>query len=683
MKNTPIGIKLIGGFLALLLVVCFGLGFIAYDRAYRAVLTQVLDNIPEMAKDGARLIQGQMNYHRTAIESIAVRNHIWYMDWMLQIQTMNREVDRLGYLQMGVATPDGSSRLNAGDHPGQINIADQDYFQQAMAGDTVISDVFIHQGLDAPVLIVATPIRDGDGQGNILGVLFAVLDAFTLSQITDEIRYGPEGFSFIIDSRGTTIAHPNPQFVHEQHNVVEASRTNPILITLAEIMNRMIQGQEGTAEYKFDEIERFVGFAPVQGTSWALAVGAVKDDVFAQVYHLRRTIGFTSLFFFVVGIGIALLVSRAITGPINRLMRYAQAVADGDLQARSGIEQRDEIGRLNQSIQVMVQALSAKMAEADAQAREAEQKAHECNIATEQAEQATQKAEQAKRDGMLHAAVSIEAVVERMTSASEELAAQVEEASRGADEQKGRTGETATAMEEMNATVLEVAKNASHAAEGSDKARAKAQEGSRIVTEAVTAINQVESQTQTLKGNLSQLGRQAEQIGKIMTVIEDIADQTNLLALNAAIEAARAGDAGRGFAVVADEVRKLAEKTMSATKEVGDAIAAIQEGTRSNIRGMEQAVVAVGEATKLANSSGEALREIVSLVEEASDQVRSIATAAEEQSASSEEINRSVEDINRISSETSEIMGQSALAVSELARQSVELRELVNNLKNT
>ena len=75
MKNTPIGIKLIGGFLALLLVVCFGLGFIAYDRAYRAVLTQVLDNIPEMAKDGARLIQGQMNYHRTAIESIAVRNH--------------------------------------------------------------------------------------------------------------------------------------------------------------------------------------------------------------------------------------------------------------------------------------------------------------------------------------------------------------------------------------------------------------------------------------------------------------------------------------------------------------------------------------------------------------------------------------------------------------------------------
>ncbi|TVQ98812.1 MAG: PAS domain-containing protein [Desulfovibrionales bacterium] len=268
-----------------------------------------------------------------------------------------------------------------------------------------------------------------------------------------------------------------------------------------------------------------------------------------------------------------------------------------------------------------------------------------------------------------------------MASAAEELAAQVEQASRGAEEQRDRTGETATAMEEMNATVLEVARNASQAAEASDLSRTKAMEGAKVVGESVAAINKVQQQSEELKANLGRLGQQATQIGRIMTVIEDIADQTNLLALNAAIEAARAGDAGRGFAVVADEVRKLAEKTMNATKEVGQAISDIQHGTKENIEGMEKAAAAVAKATARANTSGETLQEILVLAEQAADQVRSIATAAEQQSATSEEINRGVEDINRISAETSEVMNQSAQAVSELARMAAELNAIIDDMR--
>ena len=163
-----------------------------------------------------------------------------------------------------------------------------------------------------------------------------------------------------------------------------------------------------------------------------------------------------------------------------------------------------------------------------------------------------------------------------------------------------------------------------------------------------------------LKTDMLSLGQQAEGIGRIMGVISDIADQTNLLALNAAIEAARAGDAGRGFAVVADEVRKLAEKTMSATKEVDESVRGIQHSAHQNMSSVDRAVEAIGQATSLANRSGEALRAIVDLVGMATDQVASIATAAEEQSATSEEITRSIEDVSRISSETSEAMRGSA-----------------------
>ena len=132
----------------------------------------------------------------------------------------------------------------------------------------------------------------------------------------------------------------------------------------------------------------------------------------------------------------------------------------------------------------------------------------------------------------------------------------------------------------------------------------------------------------------------------------DIADQTNLLALNAAIEAARAGEAGRGFAVVADEVRKLAEKTMSSTTDVGNAIAAIQQSAGQSIQQVEKAVGNISEATEYSNKSGEALKEIVGMVDQTADEVLAIAAASEQQSATSEEINRSVADVNHIAAST-------------------------------
>ena len=248
--------------------------------------------------------------------------------------------------------------------------------------------------------------------------------------------------------------------------------------------------------------------------------------------------------------------------------------------------------------------------------------------------------------------------------------------------QAERIAETATAMEEMNATVAEVAKSASSAAQTSERARGQAEHGAAIVQNVVTGINHARRESLELKAHMAELGEQAKDIGRIMGVISDIADQTNLLALNAAIEAARAGDAGRGFAVVADEVRKLAEKTMAATKQVEQSIHGIQEGTQANIRNVESAVGRIEEATQLAEKSGVALGDIVALVDEASMQVSSIATASEEQSAASEEINRSLEDVNRVSAQTSQAMRESEHAVAELVAQSKVLSKLIEELRS-
>ncbi|MFW5498044.1 MULTISPECIES: methyl-accepting chemotaxis protein [unclassified Maridesulfovibrio] len=285
------------------------------------------------------------------------------------------------------------------------------------------------------------------------------------------------------------------------------------------------------------------------------------------------------------------------------------------------------------------------------------------------------------QETMLNVAGQANEIADRVASASEELAAQIEEVSNGAEIQQQRVGETATAMEQMNSSVLEIARNASEAREQSDNARDKAQEGAELVNSVVAAINKVNTVANVLQDDMEKLGKEAQSIGGVMTVITDIADQTNLLALNAAIEAARAGEAGRGFAVVADEVRKLAEKTMDATTEVGSNIRAIQTATDTNLINVNSAVDNVAEATELAGNSGSALSQIVSMSTESSALVGEIATAAEEQSATSEQINRAVDEVNRIVSDSAEGMVQSATAVQELAEMSLELKKVLDNLR--
>ncbi|MTJ94089.1 MAG: chemotaxis protein [Desulfovibrio sp.] len=384
-----------------------------------------------------------------------------------------------------------------------------------------------------------------------------------------------------------------------------------------------------------------------------------------------------------IGLGLGFLMARSMLRQLGdepaSLSQLALAIAGGDLEARFD-PTRPEVGVFG-AMKGMVATLKSKIGEAEQKGVEAEEESRKAQQATLEAEAARKQAERAKAEGMLQAARQLESVVNIINTASEQLSAQIEQSSRGADEQSSRVRETATAMEEMNATVLEVSKNAQQAADASNHTKKQAVDGVAIVNDAVKGIETVRTQSMAIKEDMNALGKQAEGIGQVMNVIADIADQTNLLALNAAIEAARAGDAGRGFAVVADEVRKLAEKTMSATQEVGQAIRDIQEGTRKNIANVDKSAASIESATNLSVRSGESLQQILTFVEHVNDQVQSIATASEEQSAASEEINQSVEQVATISAETAQAMEQASRAVSDLLEQSQILNKLITEMK--
>ncbi|WP_291329351.1 methyl-accepting chemotaxis protein [Desulfovibrio sp. UCD-KL4C] len=428
------------------------------------------------------------------------------------------------------------------------------------------------------------------------------------------------------------------------------------------------------------------------GTPWATLIEVKREVVFAKEIQLDQIINEKNSSNTVTGVlagGAAAILgclviwilTNGIVTPIKKAVSYAESVATGDFEQKLDVNQADEIGVLAKALKAMVENLKNMILEAEEKSRQAEQETERANIAVDEATEAKLQADKAQREGKLQAAHELEEVVNIVSSASSELTDQIEHARNGIEEQSVQITETSTAMVQMNATVLEVAHNASNSAETAGKAKEEAMNGSTVVTEVLSSMEELQGVALQLKEDVITLGADAESIGAVMEVISDIADQTNLLALNAAIEAARAGEAGRGFAVVADEVRKLAEKTMDATQKVGKAITQIQQGTKDNIKNVEKAVLKIDETTKLSSQSGEALNSIVSFVQSTSDQAQNIATAAEEQSAASEQINQSLSEVSRISSETTLVMNDSAQAVEAMAKQANILQDLINQMK--
>ncbi|WP_432737562.1 methyl-accepting chemotaxis protein [Maridesulfovibrio sp. FT414] len=518
--------------------------------------------------------------------------------------------------------------------------------------------------------------------GRPLGVVCVDMPITTVNNLVAGLRPYEEGYAWLMMPDGNIIYHPDEDL--QGKNIFDAAELEDESgLKMAMREGRPFQEVRVASATGFKSLVQYV---PVEfkdsGQFWYLAVSAPMDRILADASTLTRDlllVGVAALVLVMIAI---YLVARSISKPIVAITDAAREVAGGNFEVQADESQfGGELYDLNISLRDMLAALVDNIARSGKMAEEAQAQTSRAQEALREADEARAEAENARREGMLHAADQLSGIVSQVMSASRQLTAEIDESSRGSDVQRDRTSESATAMEQMNASVLEVARNASEAAESAEKARFEAENGGAVVNDVVERINRIQAMTVEMEKGLAMLGEQAEGIGQIMGVISDIADQTNLLALNAAIEAARAGEAGRGFAVVADEVRKLAEKTMDATNQVGDFIRAIQRGTRDNIEGMSKAAAQVEQGTEYAGKAGDALSRIVEIVEETASQVRSIATASEEQSAASEQINRGIEEVNVIAGDNAKSMRESAAAVEELMGLGEQLTAVIEELR--
>lgn len=261
-------------------------------------------------------------------------------------------------------------------------------------------------------------------------------------------------------------------------------------------------------------------------------------------------------------------------------------------------------------------------------------------------------------------------------AASNQLNTITSSTAEGAQEQLQMTDQVAVAMNEMTATVQEVAQNASTAAELATEANTEANTGIQVITGTIDIINKLEGEMSNTATQLNGLAQEADDVGGILDVIRGIADQTNLLALNAAIEAARAGEQGRGFAVVADEVRSLAQRTQESTQEIQALIERLQKGVNEAVTTMDKSRNYMTASVEEASRSGDTLNNISTVIVKINDMNAQIATASEEQSVTAEQINQNIVSVNAITQ-------QSANDAETTVKSSRELSELANKLNGT
>ena len=542
------------------------------------------------------------------------------------------------------------------DDPGR-NFASQDFFKTALSGKFTFGKTRMNFSGKGGNIPVAAPIYGPDGK-TINGVFMEQIDIGFIQNLISHAKMGTNGYAFLVDKAGLTIADKDPKAVMKLNLLKTAG--------MKTIGAKMVAGKSGVMPFEKGGIQYMAGFAPVTTMGWSVGFVVPEADYLAPVNAFRNLAILVAAISVALTILILMLFVRSITKPLTAAVNYSKLVAEGDFTRRLEVKSGDEIGMLTGALNSMVDRLTDTVEQIRDASLHVASSSEEISASAEQLSAGSQ---------------SQASSLEETSAAVEELTASVEQVADHSQSQAASVEESSSNMRQMQSSVEQVAKTLDEVSSSSEQSMAKAESGVEAVTKAVEAITNI--------------SRSSQQIAGIINVISDIADQTNLLALNASIEAARAGEHGRGFAVVADEVSKLADRSSSSTKEIEDLIRESGKDVDSGVEIAQAALTAMQEIIQGARSTNEmvgalsadieqqinAIRELAKATESISEMSQSISAATEEQTTNARQVAKAIENVNELTQQAAGAAEEMTATTEELSTLAQQMQRLVELFK--
>ena len=426
------------------------------------------------------------------------------------------------------------------------DVSDRAYYEVFKSGKTYINEPKYNPITGQYAMFTGAPIKNGD---QFIGAVTCTFDSDYLASLIDGLKYYDVGTAYMLNADGTVIASENPEQVSEEYNLIEAAKAEKELQEIAEIQQKMIQGQSGIEKFN-DGINKFVVYTNIEGSNnWSMAFEVPERVVLAEVYELNRMliiVASIGVLFIALAIG---LLGRKLSEQIKLICSQLKVYASGDFTEvlRDELYKReDELGIMSQLIREMVTSFKTLLSSV-------------------------------KEDVIVlnNEAVGLEQISERMIQGSMSIASTMQEVAGSNTNQSMEVGKVNEEMDQLSNNIE--AMNTSIEAVVIDALEMENQvKYSKIEMEGLHHSAEVVNEAlDEFNVNISRMNERISSIQGITTTITQIASQTNLLALNAAIEAARAGEAGRGFSVVAEEIRQLAEQSQQSVDEITKIIGAV------------------------------------------------------------------------------------------------------------
>ncbi|SDE15315.1 methyl-accepting chemotaxis protein [Paenibacillus sp. UNCCL117] len=549
------------------------------------------------------------------------------------------------YESVGVAGPDGIVIAGSSDTSLGVNLKDRDYFGKGMRGETSYSNVLNSKSTGNRVIVIASPIKAGNG--NVIGLMYATVNFESLTY--NFLQNEDASINITLVDERQTLQHSSDKDVLGK-SIDETSYSEAYKSILKNEKKEL-----GTTALTEAGVEYLIAYGPIQETGYSLFYSIKMDEVLKSSKSIQLNMILIMSIAAVVVVALAIYVSGTIAKPIKKVTERVKQIASGNLSGSTLIlKSKDEVGQLGTHIQVMTDSLRDLIGKV-----------------AETAEQLASSSEE------------LTAIAEESTQTSEQISQSIGFVAQGSETQAEALEQTSIAMDEMSTGIQKIASSASGVSEAAVTAVEEVNRGNEEVRVAVAQMNQVTQSVEGTAETIRSLEEKSQAIHQTVQLIFDISGQTNLLALNASIEAARAGEHGRGFAVVAGEVKKLAEQTGAATKEIADTINEVLQAIGKASTSMNHGMAEVASGVQRVEQVGQTFNRITEAIQSVNDQIHDISASSEQISAGTEQVAASMQEVAGIVKGASSQLEKVSQAMTDQYRSMEEISSSSESLSVT